>query len=116
VRPFGAVLGRVAQLQPVHYTWRADEFPERHFGNAVATGLIAQDVEKVFPELVGIDEQGYRTVNYAELPYLTIQAVKELKAETDALRAENTNKNEQIRALTAQLTALAERLAQLEKK
>ena len=102
VQPFAPVLGKIAQLQPVHFTWRAGEFPNRHYGNAVNSGLIAQDVEQVFPELVSTDDAGFKMVNYSELPYLTLQAVKELKAENDELEA--------------QLAALAERLARLEKR
>jgi hypothetical protein len=113
IRPFAPVLDRVARLQPVHFTWRADEFPERHLGTAVTSGLIAQEVEQVFPEMVSVDDQGFKLVNNAELPYLTLAAVKELKAENDALRAE---KDAQIRVLTEQLAALAERLARLEKR
>jgi hypothetical protein len=109
VRPFGPVLGRVAQLQPVHFLWRADEFPARRFGNTVASGLIAQDVEQVFPELVSTDDQGFKMVNYSELPYLTLAAVRELKAKSDRLEMAND-------ALKAQLAELSARLARLEKK
>jgi hypothetical protein len=48
--------------------------------------LIAQEVEAVLPELVTTDEQGFKAVNYSKLPLLTIQAVKELKAENDDLK------------------------------
>ena len=87
ITPFGDVLGPLTALQPVHYDWRAAEFPDRHFGPDRAHGLIAQDVEKVLPELVVMDEEGYKAVNYSKLPLLTIQAVKELKAENDELKA-----------------------------
>ena len=66
-------------MQPVHYYWRAAEFPERHFGDAQAYGLIAQDVEQVLPELVVTNDDGYKAIDYSKLPLLTIQAVKELK-------------------------------------
>jgi trimeric autotransporter adhesin len=105
--PVGDVLGRVAQLQPVRFRWRTDEFPERHLGNTVNVGLIAQQVEQVFPELVSTDDQGYKLVSASELPYLTIAAVKELKAANDSLKTAND-------ALKAQLAALGERLARLE--
>ena len=49
-------------------------------------GLIAQDVEQVLPELVVTNDDGFKAVDYSELPLLTIQAVKDLKAENDALR------------------------------
>lgn len=48
-------------------------------------GVIAQEVEAVFPELVGVSEQGYRTVNYAGLVAVLIEAVKELDARVQAL-------------------------------
>jgi hypothetical protein len=86
ITPFGSVLNRFAKLQPVHYYWRAAEFPDQHFGDAQAYGLIAQDVEQVLPELVVTRTDGYKAVDYSELPMLTIQAVKELKAENDELK------------------------------
>jgi hypothetical protein len=102
VRPFGPVLGRVARLQPVHFTWRTEEFPEYHFGTGLNSGLIAQDVEKVFPELVGDDGRGHKTVNYSEVPLVTLQAVRELTAENEVLKA--------------QLAALEARLMKLERQ
>jgi hypothetical protein len=120
VRSIEGVLGRVAQLRPVQFRWRAGEFPQRHFGNSVNVGLIAQEVEQVFPELVSTDDEGYRLVSSSELPYLTVAAVKELKAENDALKAqlsaELARKNAEVRALTEALAVLAERLAKLEKR
>ena len=53
----------------------------------------------MFPDLVTTGSDGYRAVNYSKLPLLTIQAVKELKAENDALRA-------RADALDARLAAL----------
>ena len=70
-------------LQPVHYFWRAAEFPERQFGDGRAYGLIAQDVEQVLPELVVTNDDGFKAVDYSELPLLTIQAVKDLKSENE---------------------------------
>ena len=99
VRPFGAALEKVAGLTPVTFAWRAAEFPERGFGTRLSYGLIAQDVEHVLPELVVTDAQGYRAVNYSRLPLLTIQAVKELKAENDALRAQNADLASRLEAV-----------------
>jgi hypothetical protein len=109
IRPFEPMLDRVARLQPVRYSWRTAEFPDYHFGEGVSSGLIAQDVEQVFPNMVSTDERGYKMVNYSELPYLTLQALRDLKAEND-------RKDEQIRTLTAQLASLAERMAKFEKR
>jgi hypothetical protein len=99
VVPFDSTLDKLARLTPVHYRWRASEFPDRHFGSGLSYGLLAQDVESVFPDLVTTGPEGYQAVNYSKLPLLTIQAVKELKAENDALRA-------RADALEARLAAL----------
>jgi hypothetical protein len=104
ITPFGSMLSKLAALQPVHYFWRSEEFPNRQFGNAQADGLIAQDVEQVLPELVVTDDDGYKAVNYAKLPLLTIQAIRELKAENDALKQR-----------LAETDTLKERVAELER-
>ena len=89
ITPFKPVLNQLTALQPVHYFWRAADFPQQHFGDSRAYGLIAQDVEAVLPELVVTGEDGFKAVDYTKLPLLTIQAVKELKAENDELKAGN---------------------------
>ena len=89
IRSFGPVLNQLTALQPVHFFWRAAEFPDRHFGNSQTYGLIAQDVEQILPEIVVTGEDGFKAIDYSKLPLLTIQAVKELKAENDVLKAQN---------------------------
>jgi len=86
--PFGAMLDRVAALRPVHFKWRQAEYPEKHFGDGVSFGLVAQDVAQVLPELVTEDENGFKAIRYNKLPLLAIQAIGELKAENDDLREE----------------------------
>src|SRR4029077_2507017 len=78
IEPLGSQLDQVAQLNPVTYHWRSEEFPERAFGHEKETGLIAQDVQKALPQLVVEDEQGYLKVRFTELNIYILQAVKEL--------------------------------------
>jgi hypothetical protein len=107
VTPFGPSLDRVAGLRPVHYFWRADEFPARQFGTHQVYGLVAQDVESVLPELVTTDGQGFKAVDYTKLPLLAVQAIKELKARHDELA-------DRYSALSAAHVLLERRLAQIE--
>lgn len=113
ITPFSNLLDKVTRLQPVHFYWRAEEFPTRHFGTEQSFGLIAQDVEAVLPELVATDEEGYRAVNYSKLPLLTLQAVKELKGEQDSLKAQNLVLQEQNATLQARLDKLEQTMRQL---
>ncbi len=50
-------------------------------------GLIAQEVQEVFPELVYENDNGYLSVNYTELIPVLLQSIKELRAEVSGLRA-----------------------------
>ena len=68
-------------------------FTKKHFG------LIAQDLQKIYPELVYEDTDGYLSVNYTGLIPLLIQSVKELKAEIDALKTTNGNSPAKIGAV-----------------
>ena len=101
VRPVGNVLDRVIHLQPMHYQWRGSEFPLRGIGDGEDIGLIAQDVEKVMPELVVQDTDGFRAVHYERLPMLLLQSVRELKSENDALKRLLTEQEARLRALEA---------------
>ena len=121
VQPFPPVLDKLIQLQPVSFDWKTDQYPERHFGKGRSHGLIAQDVEQVFPELVSEDEQGFKRVNYSELPHLMLQAIRELKADNDRLQKQATShealllealqaQQAQIRELQSEMGALKTRL------
>ena len=102
ILPFAPVLDKLVRLQPVHFDWKMNQYPEYHFGPGRNAGLLAQDVGSVFPELVTTDEHGFKMVNYSELPYLTLAAIRELKAENDLLRA-------QVAQMQARLTQLERR-------
>ncbi len=87
VMSFEPMLSKVAALRPVHFFWRADEFPSHGFGSGQSYGLMAQEVEAILPELVVTDDEGFKAVNYAKLPLMALQAIKELKEKNDALEA-----------------------------
>jgi hypothetical protein len=50
-------------------------------------GVIAQDVEKVCPELVSTDEEGTKSVAYGNMVGLLIEAIKDQQKQIDELRA-----------------------------
>ncbi|MEQ1605881.1 MAG: tail fiber domain-containing protein [Pyrinomonadaceae bacterium] len=108
ITSFPNLLDKVSQLRPVHYYWRAAEFPTKHFGSEQSYGLIAQDVERILPELVSEDSHGYKQIDYSKLPLMTIQAVKELKAKTEEQQA-------QIELLRSMNDALLKRLEKVER-
>jgi hypothetical protein len=71
------------QLNGYHYNWK-DEWRD----STRQTGLLAQEVEKVMPELVKEDEKGIKSVNYNGLvPYL-LEAIKVLEAKIEKLETQ----------------------------
>ncbi len=87
IQPIENVLDKLAKLRPVTFSMRKEEFPEYGFGEGTSYGLIAQEVEKIFPDLVEIDQNGYKMVKYGpELSMLTLAAVSELNSEVQKLK------------------------------
>ena len=75
-------LGKINLMKPVSFTQKDDDTNKKHLG------LIAQDVQPVFPELVHIkDEDGTLGVDYIGLIAPIIKAVQELSEENERLRA-----------------------------
>jgi Chaperone of endosialidase len=77
-------LSDIYQLKGYHYKWL-----EASRSQDLQTGLIAQEVQKIFPELVQTDEKGFLSVNYIGLIPHLIEAVKELRNENATLKNKN---------------------------
>ena len=61
------------------------EFSQKHFMPGRQIGLIAQNVEKVIPEVVS-EMDGYKGVDYAKLVPLLIEGIKEQQKQIDELK------------------------------
>ena len=53
--------------------------------------MIAQEVEKVFPQWVGGDEHGYKTLGFSGFEALTVESLRELQSQIETLKAANKN-------------------------
>lgn len=94
---------QVLTLNPVQYKWDNNKLRELYRNNddtasvdlddyVYATddlhfGLLAQEVQQVFPQLVQSDDNGTLSINYIELIPLLLQSVKDLSAEVQELKA-----------------------------
>jgi len=77
IQPLESALENVLKLEGVSYNWRLDEFPDRVFGDRKEIGVIAQEIEKVYPELVSTDADGYKSVQYSHMVPVLLEAIKE---------------------------------------
>lgn len=81
VRTLDSALEKLVRLRGVSFERRGQS------GGRAKLGVIAQEVEREFPELVVADENGYKAVDYSGLMSPVIEALKELRAENEALKA-----------------------------
>ncbi len=86
IKPLTQALDKVEKINSVYYYWKKDEFPNRLFSSEKQIGFIAQDVEKVFPEVVHTDSEGYKSIDYAKMTVLLLQAIKEQQQEIEKLK------------------------------
>lgn len=77
-------LEKIGQLEGVTYNW----IDKEKYSDGEQLGVIAQQVEQVFPQAVKTYEDDSKVVNYPALIAPVIQAINELKTENQALRTE----------------------------
>tara|TARA_R100000278_G_scaffold21818_2_gene20657 strand:- start:1422 stop:1865 length:444 start_codon:yes stop_codon:yes gene_type:complete len=82
-------LDKVDAINGVNFIWRkANEDVQKnvHSFEGRDVGVIAQEVEKVLPEVVVTRETGYKAVKYEKIVPLLIEAIKELRLEVEELK------------------------------
>jgi len=77
IKPLKSALSTLGKLQGKSYRWKDNNEPD--------IGLIAQELEKVIPELVKTDDKGYKSIVYQKLTAVLIEAVKEQQQEINHL-------------------------------
>ena len=115
IQTLPSALENILSLRGVSYYWkdRSD--------NTEQIGVIAQEVEKIYPQLVHTNEDGYKSVAYANLVSPLIEAVKELHAlyqghadRLVALEAQNAEQDNHIAHQDERIAHQDELIVQLE--
>ena len=70
----------VNKLNPVNFEWKD--------GGEIQDGLIAQEVEKLIPHAVVVNEEGYYSMDYSKVVTPLIKAIQEQQEQIDALQSE----------------------------
>jgi hypothetical protein len=89
IMPLNNVLDKLDKVRGISFEWndlyKSLGYPSN--GGRREIGLIAQEVEVAFPELVTTrGDEKYRILNYERLTAVLVEAVKELRAEVEALK------------------------------
>lgn len=88
ISPITNSLQKVLALRGVHFNWNTTAFPERMFSDKKTIGFIAQEVEKVVPEIVQTENtpEQYKSVHYDKVVALLVEAIKEQQKQINQLK------------------------------
>lgn len=99
-------LEKISQFRGVNFTWK--ETGEKDMG------FIAQEVEKVAPELVSDDTEGMKAVKYGNIISIVVEALKELKLKVENLLGLQNEMKTELQRVKAENDELKRRLADQE--
>ncbi len=83
IKPIKSALDKVSKLQGVTFNWKKSD---SILNIKEDVGFIAQDVQKVIPELVREDKDGMLSMRHQGITPILLEAIKELKAEIEELK------------------------------
>jgi hypothetical protein len=83
--PLSNALDKIKQIGGYEFDWK-EEHKIHHGFEGHDVGVIAQEVEKVLPEIVTTKFNGFKGLKYEKLVPLLIEAIKELSKEIDSLK------------------------------
>jgi hypothetical protein len=99
ISPIENPLAKVMQLRGVNFNWNTTAYPQRMFSDKRTMGFIAQEVEKVVPEIVQTENtaEGYKSVQYDKVVALLVEAVKAQQKQIQQLKREVKKLKKQAR-------------------
>lgn len=106
---YTAGLDELKKLELYHFTYKKDETKTPH------VGVIAQDLQKVFPDAISKDADGYLTIRLEDMFYAVVNAVRELDAKICAIADDITGMKSEIKELKEQNAEFQARITELEK-
>jgi hypothetical protein len=104
VRPLQGALAQLLSLRGVSFHFRDPAAIRERAGQRL--GMLAQDVERVFPDWVETGADGFRRLTFRGFEALTVEALRDLRAEKDA---EIARLRDELASLRAQVERLAAR-------
>ncbi len=84
IKSIDKALDKVNKIQGVEFDWIEKE--EVHGNSGHDIGVIAQEIEKILPDVVTTRDNGYKAVKYEKIVPLLIEAIKDLSRQVDGLK------------------------------
>ncbi len=84
IKTIDKALDKVNKIQGIEFDWIEKE--EVHGNSGHDIGVIAQEIEKILPDVVTTRDNGYKAVKYEKIVPLLIEAIKDLSKQVDGLK------------------------------
>ena len=84
------VKDNIFRLNPVEFNYINDSNNGKHYG------FIAQDVEKIYPELVNTNDPNFKNVNYIEIIPILLAKMKDMDCEIKNMKKEMENMKKEM--------------------
>ena len=88
------------------FVWKKDQYPDKNFPEGRFLGVMAQDVEALFPELVSTDDDGFKVVRYNHFIPVFIESIKEQQQLLNKQNEKIDHLENELALLKSQLDAL----------
>ena len=89
---------------------------EKKYGEGVRYGVIAQDIQKILPNVIKKNNDGFLSIRPNDIFFVAINAIKELDKELQSLKNQNNELKNQVELLKKQNQNLEKRLSKIEKQ
>lgn len=84
IRTMTDALATVQNLRAVTFRWDPAQFKDRSVPQGRQIGFIAQEAQRVLPEVITTDERGYLAIQYSNVVPVLVEAIKEQQKQIDA--------------------------------
>lgn len=116
IEPVTQGLDIVNRLNPVFYDWDRNNPKATSFEDKHQVGFIAQEVEKVLPEVVNKGGDGYRSLEYGKMVAVVVDAVKTLYSRVLGIEKSNAIQDREISTIDAKTLKLEAENAKLKQE
>ncbi len=99
-------INKILKISGYTYNWNEKAKSMKKFDDNRQAGFLAQEIEKVLPEAVIINEDGIYGLNYNAIMPLLTEGIKEQQSQLEELKLENENFKLQITELKNKLNQL----------
>jgi len=106
ISDLSSVLDKVNMLRPVEYEWIPGAGVKGAEDSGRQTGLIAQDVELLFPDAISLNMKDKKAINLTYMSTIYLKALQEQQVIIESLSDENNILKERLNDLESKVNAL----------